>query len=73
MEVTVSNTSNSGTVSNLLYYQKQAILILVVSNMCDFPSFLYQIQVTSGGDVGGRRKSARKSKNGVIRGEYDIK
>ena len=60
--VTVSNTSNSGTVSNLLYYQKQAILILVVSNMSDFPLLLYQIQATSGGDVGGRRKSARKSK-----------
>ena len=62
MEVTVSNTSNSGTVSNLLYYQKQAILILVVSNMSDFPLLMYQIQATSGGDVGGRRKSARKSK-----------
>ena len=53
MEVTVSYTSNSGTVSNLLY-QTQAILMHAVS--------LYRIQATSGGDVGGRQKSARKSK-----------
>ena len=34
------------TVSNLLYYQAQAILMLVVSNTSDFLLLLYQIQAT---------------------------
>jgi hypothetical protein len=55
-EVTVSNTSNGGAVQELLY-QTQAILRLAGLNTSDFSKSLpYQIQVTSGGDVGGRRK-----------------
>ena len=49
MEVTVSNTSNID--ARCIEYERFLKLLV------------YQIQTTSGGDVGGRRNSARKSKN----------